>query len=88
MRKLRRREASRYLQERYGISAKPATLAKYATLGGGPIFRRAGRFPVYDMQDLDDWAESRLSPPVRSTSELAVTGTRRETEVKPSSRES
>ena len=67
---LNRREASDYLRERYGIRARPATLAKYASIGGGPLFRRAGRFPVYALQDLDDWAEARLSPLVHSTSEF------------------
>jgi hypothetical protein len=65
-----RREASDYLWIRYGIRAKPATLAKYASIGGGPPFRRAGRFPVYDTDDLDRWAQMRVSPLVHSTSEL------------------
>lgn len=68
--KRNRREASRYLEEKYGIRAKPATLAKYASVGGGPRFRRAGRFPVYDTEDLDAWAAGKLSRVVSSTSEL------------------
>ena len=65
-----RNEASEYLLHHFGIHAMPATLAKYASLGGGPAFRKAGRFPVYEEADLDAWAEERLSERVRSTSEL------------------
>ena len=65
-----RNEASEYLLHYFGIHAMPATLAKYASLGGGPAFRKAGRFPVYAEADLDAWAEERLSERVRSTSEL------------------
>ena len=38
------------------IQRKPATLAKLAVLGGGPIFRRAGRMPLYSAADLDEFA--------------------------------
>lgn len=68
--KVSRREASDFLLERYGIRARPATLAKYASIGGGPPFRRAGRFPIYDTADLDRWARMHVSPLVHSTSEL------------------
>lgn len=64
-----RREASDYLLKRYGLRAKPATLAKYASLGGGPAYRLAGRFPAYDVADLDKWALARVSDLVSSTSE-------------------
>jgi hypothetical protein len=46
-------------------------LAKLAVTGGGPIFRKAGRFPIYDPKDLDDWARSRIGEPRRSTSVAA-----------------
>ena len=68
-------EASDYLLKRYGLRAKPATLAKYATIGGGPPFRLAGRFPVYDPADLDSWAQKRVSPRVHSTCELETKDT-------------
>lgn len=72
---MRRAEAARYLREVHGIPCAPATLAKYACLGGGPVFRRAsGKFPIYARADLDAWAKSRLSKPVRSTSELTKQG--------------
>jgi hypothetical protein len=62
---MRRAEAARYIRETYGIPCTPATLAKYACLNGGPIYRKAG---------LDAWANRRLSKLVRSTSELTARG--------------
>jgi hypothetical protein len=67
---LRRADAARYIREAYGIPCAPTTLAKYAVLGGGPAFRKAGKFPIYSRDDLDAWAEKRLGKLVRSTSEL------------------
>jgi hypothetical protein len=68
---MRRSEAARYIRENYGIPCAPSTLAKYACLGGGgPAFRRATRFPIYERDDLDAWAEHRLTKLVHSTSEL------------------
>jgi hypothetical protein len=68
---LRRKAASQYLEDKYGIHRAPATLAKLAVIGGGPPFRRDGRTPLYSTDDLDQWAISRLSAPMRSTSEGA-----------------
>jgi len=67
---LRREQAADYLQERYGAYTAE-TLAKLACVGGGPKFRKMGRFPVYTQVDLDDWALARMSEPVSCTSELA-----------------
>ena len=69
---LRRADAARYIRETHGIPCAPTTLAKYAVLGGGPAFRKAGKFPIYSRDDLDTWARSRLSEPVQSTSALSV----------------
>ena len=69
-RPLRRAEASTYLKDTHGIERTPATLAKYATVGGGPEFRKAGRVPIYTTLALDVYAAEITSPAVRSTSEL------------------
>jgi hypothetical protein len=69
---LRRKAASKYLDETHGIQRAPSTLAKLAVLGGGPIFRRAGRVPLYSTDDLDEWVASLLSGPMRSTSDTAA----------------
>lgn len=66
---LRRKAASIYLAETWGVNCAHGTLAKLAVIGGGPPFRRAGRFPLYSTADLDDWVASKLGPPMRSTSE-------------------
>ena len=68
---LRRDKAAAYLQERYGAYTID-TLAKLACVGGGPKFRKLGPFPVYLPCDLDDWAQSRMSQTVSSTSELGA----------------
>jgi hypothetical protein len=67
----RRDKAAAYLQERYGAYTTE-TLAKFACVGGGPQFQKFGRFPVYDREELDSWALSRMSRPDRSTSELTA----------------
>ena len=67
---LRRDRAAEYLLERYGAFTS-GTLAKLASVGGGPRFRKMGRFPVYTRDDLDAWADARMSPPVSSTAELS-----------------
>jgi hypothetical protein len=69
---LRRKAASQYLDETWGMNRAPSTLAKLAVIGGGPIFRRAGRVPVYATEDLDNWARSLMSVPMRSTSDATT----------------
>jgi hypothetical protein len=68
---LRRKAASIYLHETYGLDRAPSTLAKLAVIGGGPPFRRINRIPLYATGDLDLWVESKLTAPMRSTSEPA-----------------
>jgi hypothetical protein len=53
-----------------GFPIKPATLATKATRGGGPPYQRFGSRPLYKWADALGWAQSRLSEPVTSTSEL------------------
>ena len=51
----------------------PKTLAKLACVSSnGPPFRKAGRVPLYPKSGLDDWAQSKIGPLVRSTSEVGV----------------
>ena len=71
-RRLSRTEASEYLLQEHGIRRKPKTLAKDVVYGTGPRYRKDGRAVVYDVADLDAFAESRLSDPVRSSSELGA----------------
>jgi hypothetical protein len=70
---LRRKDAAAYVQDRYGFPCSPKTLAKLACVSSdGPPFRKAGRTPLYPQTGLDAWAQRKLGPLVRSTSELAV----------------
>lgn len=58
--RLRRMEASEYLALRHGITMAPATLAKLASVGGGPSYQKAARTPLYPIEALDKWANERL----------------------------
>lgn len=71
-RAFRRAGASAYLLDHYLISMAPSTLAKLACIGGGPSFVKAGRYPIYPIEALDSWARERISPLVKSTSELKL----------------
>ena len=53
-----------------GYPIAKATLAAMVCRGGGPPFRRFGNKPLYRWGDLLDWAQSRLSKPIRSYSEV------------------
>jgi hypothetical protein len=52
-----------------GFPVRAATLATKATRGGGPPYQLFGARPLYRWADALEWAQSRLSPPRRSTSE-------------------
>jgi hypothetical protein len=64
-----RKSASKYLFTTHGLRYSPNTLAKLACIGGGPEFRKAGRAVVYEEPGLDGWAEERIGPPQKSTSD-------------------
>ena len=69
---LRRKQAADYISRIWGIPTSPRTLAKLAVIGGGPPFRKAGRWPMYEPADLDSWVERRLGPKQNSTSDNAA----------------
>jgi hypothetical protein len=68
---LRRADAAAYVTNRFGFPCSRQWLAKLAVIGGGPPFRKAGRFPIYKPDDLDAWACSRIGPAMSSTSDVA-----------------
>ena len=68
--RLRRGEACEFLEIVYGIVRKPQTLAKYASVGGGPGFQKVNRTPLYPINELVRWAESLLSEVRVSTSDV------------------
>ena len=63
--RLPRDEAAIALRER-GFPVSKATLA---TRGNGPPYLKFGPRPLYRLGDLLRWAEDRLTPPRRSSSE-------------------
>jgi hypothetical protein len=67
-RRLTRSEAAAFLTER-GYRVAYATLNKYATVGGGPVFESFGRRPLYKPADLLAWVASKTTAPRRHTSE-------------------
>jgi hypothetical protein len=69
---LRRDAAAEYLKIKWGIPCSKKTLAKLACIGGGPLMTLYNRTPLYAPADLDAFAQSKLSKPMRSTSEYAA----------------
>ena len=65
---LRRTQAADYVRATWGTPCSQKWLAKLAVTGGGPIYRKAGKTPLYAPDDLDAWAQSRIGEPRRSTS--------------------
>ena len=72
---LRRIEAATFVREKWAMPCSPKWLAKLAVVGGGPIYRKAGRYPIYLQSDLDAWAQSRIGAPQRSSSDLYANST-------------
>src|SRR2546429_408278 len=71
-----RTDAARHVRETWGLPCSPRWLAKLAVVGGGPVFRKAGKTPLYTPSDLDAWAQSRIGAPRRSTSDQEVRAAR------------
>lgn len=69
--RLRRWEATEYLKIVHGIEVATATLAKWASVGGGPAFQKVNRTPLYPTAELDSWATDKLGQPLSSTSSAA-----------------
>lgn len=69
--RMRGKQASEYLELKFGIVRTASTLAKLRSTGGGPAYQKCNRWPLYRPEDLDDWAERILSRPMRSTSDAA-----------------
>jgi hypothetical protein len=68
-RKMLSRDAAAEYVRRRDIPLETSTLAKYASVGGGPEMRKFGRRVLYETDALDAWIESKLTPPRRSTSD-------------------
>jgi hypothetical protein len=55
-----------------GFPVTAATLATWASRGGGPRYKLFGRRPLYAWADCLDWARGRLSPPAANSSEASI----------------
>lgn len=64
---LRPEQAAKFLSNN-GYRCSKATLNKLRCVGGGPRFRKFGRYVGYTYSDLNHWVGSRLSPILTSTS--------------------
>lgn len=67
--RLRRAEASEFLLVEYGIQCAPRTLAKLASVGGGPRFQKFNNCVLYPVAELRAWAEAKLGRLQSSTSD-------------------
>ena len=65
---LRRTTAAKYVRDTWGLPCSPKWLAKLAVTGGGPVFYKSGRYPLYRIDDLNSWANSRIAGRWQSTS--------------------
>jgi len=68
---LRRAAASAFLMEA-GYPVSEARLAALAHRGGGPLFCKFGRTPLYREDDLKAWAESQMKPFGHSVAEVTA----------------
>jgi hypothetical protein len=67
---LRRDDAAAYVRQKHKINCTAGYLAKLASAGGGPVFHRLdNRWVHYTEDDLDAWALSRISGPLRKASD-------------------
>jgi hypothetical protein len=70
---LTRRLTADYLRAEHGMQFGIAALANAATDGTGPPFtKQGGKLVSYWRPDVDEWARTRMSRKVRSTSELRL----------------
>jgi hypothetical protein len=69
---LNREEAARYLTDQRGAPTAAATLAKLASIGGGPPYRRVGRLALYTLEDLDRWLDEAHAPMASATRAAAA----------------
>lgn len=63
------RKAAAAVLNAAGYPVAEKTLATKATRGGGPPFAKFGPRALYRWSDALRWAQSRLGPPIGSTSE-------------------
>ena len=68
---LRPTDAAAFLRSQFAFGAV-RSLAKMRVVGGGPVYRKAGRLVLYSRDDLVAWAHGKLSEPRHSTSDAGA----------------
>jgi hypothetical protein len=72
--RLGRSEASAYLWQRHRMKCSWVTLARLASIGGGPKFQRAGPYVFYTPTELDLWAKAKTTPLLTKASDSPPVG--------------
>jgi hypothetical protein len=72
MRMIPRKAVPGYLQETHGVRFSVTSLARWASQGGGPVYRRVGRYTYYEPKDIDRWLRKKMTPPLRWTSDFPI----------------
>jgi hypothetical protein len=72
--RLDRSEASAYLWDRHRVKCSRVTLARLASIGGGPKFQRVGPYVFYTPAELDLWAEAKTTPLLAKASDSPPVG--------------
>jgi hypothetical protein len=67
---MRSGEAAAYIEDTYNQPCAKATLSTLRSRGGGPRYYKAGSAVLYAVEDLDQWALSRMGEPVENTSQF------------------
>ncbi len=65
---LTKKQASEYLTKERGFPVSEKTLSKLISVGGSPIYQKFGARVLYTQENLDNWANSRLSKPRTNSS--------------------
>lgn len=70
--RLRRHEAAEYLRLVHGVEVAVATLNKWASVGGGPVFERVNRTPLYPTQALDSWVAKKIGGTDNGSTDMGI----------------
>jgi hypothetical protein len=64
-----RKATAAYVRDKFGIPCTEGSLANMASSGIGPTYRLYSSRAYYLDQDVDIWAQARISAPVRKASD-------------------
>ena len=64
-----RKSAAQRIRDVHGLPCTDATLANLASEGAGPVYKLVAGRAYYRDEDIDVWARSRISAPIRKASD-------------------